>query len=111
MPVLGITGGPACGKSSFARLLATCLPNALSFSADEEVRRLTDSDPEVRGAIGRLLPGAYTPEGVYDRARVRNLVFERPELREDLNSILHPKVREAWSRLAESCKNNERIIS
>jgi len=35
------------------------------------------------------------------------LVFERPELREDLNSILHPKVREAWSRLAESCKNNE----
>jgi dephospho-CoA kinase len=107
MPVLGITGGPACGKSSFARLLAGCLPNVVSFSADEEVRRLTDSDSEVRDAIERLLPEAYTPEGEYDRARVRRYVFERPELREGLNAILHPKVRVQWSRLAESCKNNE----
>ena len=107
MPVIGITGGAACGKTTFTKLLASHLPRVLIFSADEEVRRLTDRDPEVRGAITRLLPAAYTPEGEYDRKQVRQEVFGQPALRESPNAILHPRVREAWSRLAETCRNNE----
>jgi len=107
MPVLGITGGAACGKSSFATLLADFFPGCVLFNADQEVRRLTHCDPEVRFEIKKLYPEAYTANGVYDREKVREKVFQSPELRQKLNSILHPRVRNAWSRLAEHSKNKE----
>lgn len=107
MPVLGITGGAACGKSSFANLLSSFFSSIQTFSADAEVARLTDHDPEVRAEIQAILPQAYSVTGHYDRAYVREQIFERSELRKALNGILHPRVREKWSRLAASSKNNE----
>ena len=107
MPVLGITGGAACGKSSFTRLLSTFLGSVTVFNADEEVSSLTASDPSVKAEISQILPEAYSATGSYDRAYVRNAVFENPGLRASLNGILHPRVREKWSRLAQSTKNNE----
>jgi dephospho-CoA kinase len=108
MPVLGITGGPACGKSSFVKLLAGCLPEAQTFSADEEVGRLTEHDSDVQREIIRLLgPEAYSGEGTYNRSWIRQRVFGNTELRESLNAILHPRVRAAWSSLAQNCRSNE----
>jgi dephospho-CoA kinase len=107
MPVLGITGGAACGKSSFTRLLSAFFEGAIVFSADEEVARLAASDACVRAEILQILPGAYSATGAYDRANVRRAVFENPDLRTSLNAILHPRVRETWSQLAEKSKNNE----
>lgn len=107
MPVLGITGGAACGKSSFANLLSAFFSNIQTFSADAEVARLTDCDSRVRDEILAILPHAYSRTGRYDRAYVRDQVFGQPELRKALNGILHPRVREQWSRLAASSKNKE----
>jgi dephospho-CoA kinase len=108
MPVLGITGGPACGKSSFRELLSAHFPEALTFSADAEVKRLTELDPEVRSEISALLgEAAYSSDGTYNRESVRGLVFERPDVRAQLNAILHPRVRRSWSSLAERCRSNE----
>ena len=108
MPVLGITGGPACGKSSFRELLCSQFPEALTFSADAEVRSLTESDPSVRAEICALLgENAYSGDGTYNRNLVRSLVFEKPDLRAQLNAILHPRVRSSWSSLAQRCRSNE----
>lgn len=107
MPVLGITGGAACGKSSFTRLLSSFFAGCTVFSADEEVAKLTASHPGVITEIRRILPKAYTEGGNYDRSYVRHAVFEDSSLRASLNAILHPRVRETWSRLAQRNKNNE----
>lgn len=108
MPVLGITGGPACGKSSFRELLSSHFPQAVTFSADAEVKRLTELDAGVRSEICALLgEAAYSSDGTYNRDSVRVLVFERPDLRAQLNAILHPRVRNSWSALAERCRSNE----
>jgi dephospho-CoA kinase len=107
MPVIGITGGAACGKTSFAKLLSASFPCCETFSADAEVARLTDNVADVRQEIETLIPGAYTSAGAYDRSYVRVRVFEQPGLRVALNEILHPRVRERWSRLAENSRNNE----
>ena len=108
MPVLGITGGAASGKSTFTEELAAFFPNAQKFSADAEVRHLTENDPEVvRQIMSVFGDDAYTVEGSYRREKVREAVFNTPSLREKLNAILHPKVRATWYALSEKCHDRE----
>jgi dephospho-CoA kinase len=51
VPVIGITGGIATGKSALSGELRRVLPTAEFFDADESARSLTDSDAEVRALI------------------------------------------------------------
>ncbi len=109
MPVLGITGGAASGKSTFSNLLAEHLPNVRIFSADAEVRRLTEEDSGVRSEISAFIgPEAFSAEGTYNRKWVRDLIFKEPALRKALNAILHPRVRAAWVGLAQECLRKSR---
>lgn len=97
---IGITGGVATGKSTVARrlfeLLRLSVPVDL-FSADFESRRLTESDfvvqEEIKAAFGVQV---FDSEGNLARDRLRELVFHDPVARKTLESILHPRIREAW---------------
>jgi dephospho-CoA kinase len=100
MPSIGITGGVATGKSTVARhlfdLLQRVLPVKL-FSSDFEARRLTDSDLAVQEEIRRAFGvQVFDPEGNLARDRLRDLVFHDDVARKVLESILHPRIREAW---------------
>ena len=100
MASIGITGGVATGKSTVARrlfeLVRQTLPVEL-FSSDFEARRLTDSDlvvqEEIRAAFGIQM---FDSEGNLARDRLRDLVFHDGAARKVLESILHPRIREAW---------------
>ncbi len=102
MPVLGITGGVACGKTTFTDALSLQFPDATRFNADTEVERLIANEPEVRAAIIQALgEDSFLGDGSYNRALVRKLIFLDNNLRTKLNGILHPRVRECWLALAE----------
>ena len=102
MPVLGITGGVACGKTTFTNALSLQFPDATRFNADTEVERLIANEPEVRAAIIQALgEDSFLGDGSYNRALVRKLIFLDNNLRTKLNGILHPRVRECWLALAE----------
>jgi len=100
MPSIGITGGVATGKSTVARQLQESLraigPVDL-FSSDFEARRLTDSDfavqEEIKAAFGVQV---FDSKGVLARDRLRDLVFKDRNARKVLESILHPRIRQAW---------------
>jgi len=100
MRSIGITGGVATGKSTVARhlfeLLGQSVPVEL-FSSDFEARRLTDSDlvvqEEIRAAFGVQV---FDSGGNLVRDRLRDLVFHDGAARKVLESILHPRIREAW---------------
>ena len=100
MRSIGITGGVATGKSTVARhlfeLLRRTVPVEL-FNSDFEARRLTDSDlvvqEEIRAAFGVQV---FDSEGNLARDRLRDLVFHDGAARKVLESILHPRIREAW---------------
>src|SRR6202158_4823517 len=100
MPSIGITGGVATGKSAVSRqlleLLSQVMPVEL-FSSDFEARRLTDSDlvvqEEIRAAFGVQV---FDSEGNLARGRLRDLIFRDGSARKVLESILHPRIREAW---------------
>ena len=97
---IGITGGVATGKSTVARSLLELLQLRVPvdlFSSDFEARRLTDSDfvvqEEIKAAFGVQV---FDPEGNLARDRLRELVFQDAAARKTLESILHPRIREAW---------------
>jgi len=107
MPVIGITGGAACGKSSFTDAIESFLPGAKRFSADSEVARLTSQDTVIKDSLRALLGDlAYTSEGCYDRSFVRVRLFENPGLRGEIEAVLHPPVRAAWTKLAKACRSD-----
>jgi len=100
MPSIGITGGVATGKSTVARQLFERLRCAVPvelFSSDFEARRLTDQDlvvkQEIKAAFGSQI---FDSEGNLSRDLLRDLVFKDGEARKVLESILHPRIREAW---------------
>ena len=97
---IGITGGIATGKSTVARQLFERVRGSVPvelFSSDFEARTLTDSDfvvqEEIKAALGVQV---FDPEGNLARDRLRELVFHDAAARKTLESILHPRIREAW---------------
>lgn len=102
MPVIGITGGIASGKTALSGILRPIFPEALWFSADSEAARLINEDREVRQQIATLFgEAAFAKDGQLDRPLVRSLIFREPDRRKALESLLHPKIRETWQCLAQ----------
>jgi len=91
---VGLTGGIATGKSTFARALrdlgvAVVDADALSRAA---VARGTPALAQIARALG---PEAIGPDGELDRSRVGALVFADVDARSRLEAIVHPAVRRA----------------
>jgi dephospho-CoA kinase len=83
---VAVTGGIGAGKS--AALAAFARRGVPTLSADEVVHRLIGEDPEVRAALEERL-------GTTDRAEIAEVVFADPEQLAWLESLLHPRVRDA----------------
>jgi dephospho-CoA kinase len=100
--VLGVLGGVGSGKSTAARMLAEELP-AAHLDADAEVATLF-ADPSVVEQLELAFGGGLkSPKGGLDRAELGKRVFAQPELRRQLEAILHPAVRRAlWLGLAKT---------
>lgn len=104
MPVIGITGGIATGKSTLVEALLKLAP-AEAFDADRCVRGLLEGDPGVRAAvIAAFGEAVLDASGMLHRARLREQVFHDDASRARLEAILHPLVRHAWSVQAGQCR-------
>src|SRR5262245_50564697 len=95
MIVIGLTGGVGMGKSASASILAR---RGLSvIDTDELARELVrPGEPaliEISNAFG---PGMIDGAGELCRGEVAKIVFNDPEKRKQLESILHPRIRERW---------------
>ncbi|HEV7866169.1 MAG TPA: dephospho-CoA kinase [Chthoniobacteraceae bacterium] len=100
MPVVGLTGGIATGKSAFARLLLQHLPAAF-FDADACSRELLRGDPQVIASIREKFgPAIIAADGGVIRSRLRDLVFADAGQRRLLESVLHPPIRASWTALS-----------
>jgi dephospho-CoA kinase len=96
VPILGLTGGIATGKSTFARILQRELPTRF-FDSDRCVHGLLAGDASTRDAVQTAFGAeVLTPDGWPDRAKLRELVFHSGESRRALEAILHPRVRVQW---------------
>ncbi len=83
------------GKSNAADMLQQL--GVPVHDADAAVHRLLVADPKVRAEIAARFPGAMDGEEV-DRQALGATVFSDPAARQDLEAILHPRVRAAAKR-------------
>ncbi len=90
MLVLGLTGSVGMGKSTCAEMFAAL--GVPIFNADREVHRLYGG-PAVP-LIEAAFPGTVV-DGVVDRGRLGDAVFENPPAMAKLEQIVHPLVRES----------------
>jgi dephospho-CoA kinase len=93
--VLGLLGGVGSGKSTVAGLLAEA--GAVVLDADRRAREALD-DPQVRNEVlAAFGPSVQGPGGSLDRVALAARVFgpDSGDRRRTLESILHPRVREA----------------
>jgi dephospho-CoA kinase len=102
MPVLGITGGIASGKSTVTRALLRQVPACL-FDSDACVHELLENDHSLRSALGKIFQIDGVPGGGADlRAALREQAFFDPSKRTALEALIHPRIRAAWTKLADS---------
>lgn len=91
---VGLTGGIGSGKSRVAALFAE--RGAAVVDTDDIARELTAAGgaalPALKAAFGADVVAA---DGSLDRAAMRARVFADPALRRQLESILHPLIRDA----------------
>jgi dephospho-CoA kinase len=91
VPILGLTGAIAAGKSE--TLAAFERRGAATLSTDAVVHELLGTE-RVRDVLVGRWGAEVAPGGEIDRARVGAIVFERPEELRWLESVLHPLVGE-----------------
>lgn len=93
MLVIGLTGGIASGKSTVSAYLREL--NAPVVDADAIVREVQQPGSPVLAAIGRAFgPEVIRSDGSLDRPALGRIVFSDPDRRRQLESIVHPAVRE-----------------
>jgi len=91
---VGLTGGIATGKSTVAECFAK-LDMAI-VDTDVISRELTSAGGAAMPFIAREFGDDFvTTTGALDRAAMRSYVFSNAEARLRLESILHPRIREA----------------
>ncbi|MGD8872007.1 MAG: dephospho-CoA kinase, partial [Gemmatimonadota bacterium] len=97
---VALTGNVGSGKSTVAGLWADA--GIAVVSADELSRRAVEpGTPGLQAIREAFGDGVLAADGTLDRARLRELVFTDDERRKDLESILHPRIRELRSRWVE----------
>lgn len=105
MPLIGLTGGIAVGKSAVTQLLAA--HGAVTFSADEAARAvLVRQGTALRRIAAEFGPEMLTPSGDLDRTRMGRLVFADREARHKLERLLHPLIRSLLRAQIESAQRD-----
>jgi dephospho-CoA kinase len=90
--LVGLTGGIASGKSTVAEILKR--QGAAIINADVLAREVVEPDrqawTEIVNAFGTAV---LQPDRALDRQKLRAIIFDDPDARKKLESIIHPQVR------------------
>ncbi|GGF97840.1 dephospho-CoA kinase [Paenibacillus abyssi] len=90
---IGLTGGIACGKSTVASMLVA--RGAVLVDADQVAREVVlPGGPALDSIVSRFGQAVLNEDGTLNRAELGSIVFADKEKLKELESILHPAIRE-----------------
>ena len=88
--VIGITGGTGCGKSTLLSVIQEL--GGMVIDCDEVYHRLLEQDADMLSAIENRFPGV-AENGILNRKKLGNIVFNDEAALKDLNTITHAAVK------------------
>ena len=96
MICLAITGGIGSGKSYVSAMLEQ--RGIPVYNADNEAKRLTASDMDIRNGLVALLGERVYADGELNKPLLASYLFSSPENAARVNAIIHPRVKEDFKR-------------
>lgn len=104
-PVVGLTGGIACGKTTVAKMFGDLgIP---VIDADDLSREVVEpGTPGLARIVEEFGEEVLDAKGRLDRKRLADVVFENEEARGKLNGILHPLIGAAGAQHIANLQDN-----
>lgn len=111
VPLIGLVGGIASGKSLVAETLKS--QGAVVISADALAHEVLEYDEVKRAARQRWGDAIFTPDGDVDRAALAKVVFapppDGPRERKHLEQLIHPEVGRLVGQRLEDLQRDHRV--
>jgi dephospho-CoA kinase len=108
--LVGLTGGIASGKSTVAKILEGL--GAAIIDADVLSREVVEPDQDAwKDIVASFGTEIVQADRTLDRTKLRTIIFNNPEARKTLESIIHPRVRAlAEKRIGERAAAGYAVI-
>jgi dephospho-CoA kinase len=108
-PIIGIAGGIGSGKSFIASLFGQ--EGCLVLSADDQVRALYN-DPEIKQTLRHWWgDGVFNTLGEIDRRAVARRIFNNPDEKKRLESLLHPRVQHLRDQAMQAASKDSQVLA
>ncbi|MBS9766293.1 MAG: dephospho-CoA kinase [Flavobacteriaceae bacterium] len=101
--IVGLTGGIGSGKSTVLELFKD--RGVAVYVADVEAKRLMSEHSQLKKEITALLGEKAYVNGQLNRKYIAQQVFNNPQKLQELNHLVHPKVREDFLSFSKNCKS------
>lgn len=100
---IGITGGIGSGKSIIGKILS--IKGFPVFYSDLEAKRIMLHDKKVVAEIKQIFGDEAYLDNDINRSFLADKIFNQPELKNKVNAIVHPAVRQAFEDFAKNHQN------
>lgn len=108
--VVGISGGIGSGKTTVTDLFAKYAVDVID--ADVIAREVVEpGTPALKAIVDKFGQAVLDKSGHLDRAKLRTLVFDDTEIKNWLNQLLHPAIRQRMLLLIQQAKSTYCILS
>ena len=105
--IIGLTGGIGTGKTMVAEYFKSLgIP---VYIADKEARQLMTSD-NIINALSNEFGKEILENGILNREKLAQLVFNNTKKLKKLNSIVHPEVKKHFDNWVEKHKNYPFVV-
>lgn len=102
---VGITGGIGSGKSMVGKILESM--GCPVFYSDDQAKFISDTDSDIQRDLIQLFGSEVYHENGLNRPFLAEKIFGDESLRQQVNQIIHPRVRQAF---VEFCDNHNSAI-
>jgi dephospho-CoA kinase len=98
---IALTGGIACGKSTIASIIRQ--QGYIVLDADALSRAVVEPGTEGLAAVAKTFgPTVLNSDGSMNRKVMRELVFQDPVRREQLEAIIHPRLQDETLKILQT---------
>jgi dephospho-CoA kinase len=109
MEKIGITGGIGSGKTTVCEIFK--LLGVPVFHADAEAKYLQNNDLQIREKLTELFgQHIYSHDGMLDRKKLAEIIFSDSDALANVNSIIHPAVRQSFLKWADNHQDAPYIL-